>query len=136
MKNFFILLFITICCISLSAQERENENKGTIRVQKSGHINKIIFDDVNYRLIGIDEYGNPLDTAVLEFSMSVTIKGIFYKEQTTGCLLSYKMQHLLGKCDQSSKIYFDKIKAKDRTGTIIEMPKLTYSIGSMNDDGN
>jgi hypothetical protein len=45
------------------------------------------------------------------------------------------MQQLLGKCDQSTIILFDKIKAKERSGVIVEMPKFSYSLGSRNDDG-
>ena len=103
-------------------------------MQRKGQLSKVLFDNVNYRLVGIDQYGNPLDSAVVEFQMGVTIQGIYYKEQTTGNLLSYKMQQLLSKCDQSSKIFFDKIKAKDRSGTVVEMPKFSYSLGSRNDD--
>ena len=115
------------------AQEKEGELRGTIKVQKTGQLVKVIYDNVNYRLIGIDQYGNVLDSAVVEFQMSVTIQGLFYNEKTVGFRLSYQMQQLLGKCDQSSEIFFDKIKAKDRNGNIVEAPKFKYSLGSRND---
>jgi len=112
----------------MSAQDTDSD-RGTIRVQKKGQLIKIQFDDVNYRLVGIDQYGNVLDSAVVEFQMSVTIKGIFYYEKTVGFALSYEMQRLLGRCDSTSKIYFENIKAKDRSGNILEMPKFQYSYG-------
>ena len=115
--------------VSLFAQETDEMNRGTIKVQKKGQLAKIQFDDVNYRLIGIDQYGNVLDSAVVEFQMSVTIKGIFYSEHTVGPALTYQMQQLLGKCDRTSKMFFDKIKAKDRNGTLVEMPKFQYNFG-------
>ena len=134
MKQILFIAFFLFCRFAGLAQEKETEARGTIKVQKTGQIVKVLFDDVNYRLVGIDQYGNPMDSAVVEFQMAVTIQGIFYKEQTNGSYLSPQMQQTLRKCDQSSKIFFDKIKAKTRSGIIIEMPKFYYSIGSRNDD--
>ncbi len=114
---------------SIFSQEKSTKNCGTIKVQKTGQLSKIQFDNVNYRLIGIDQYGNILDSAVVEFKMSVTIKGIFYSENAVGPILSYQMQQLLGRCDRTTKIFFEKIKAKDRNGTLINMPKFQYAFG-------
>ena len=129
MKRFITITIALFFASSLFSQETNESNRGTITVQKRGTLSKIQFDDVNYRLIGIDQYGNVLDSAVLEFQMSVTIKGVFYAEQTVGSALTYKMQQQLGRCDRSSKIFFDKIKAKDQNGTVVEMPKFQYSFG-------
>ena len=134
MKKILSILFLFAFCISMSAQEKEEEHHGTFKIQKTGQLLKVVFDDVNYRLIGIDQYGNVIDTAVVAFKMGVTIKGIYKEESTVGYKLSREMQQLLGTCDQTSKIFFDKIKAKDRSGTIVEMPKFSYSIGSVNKD--
>ncbi len=134
MKRFIAFLLLCLSYNLASAQEGEYEFRGTIKVQKTGHINRIIFDNVNYRLIAIDQYGNPLDSAIQEFQLGVSIKGIYYKEQTKGSILSYQMQQLLGKCDQTSVIFFDKIKAKDRSGIVLDMPKFSYSLGKMSED--
>jgi hypothetical protein len=132
MKNLIPLFFFLFFIGSLSAQE--NDKRGTIKVQKKGQLAKIQFDDVNYRLIGIDQYGNVLDSAVVEFQMNVTIKGIAYSEKTVGWALTYRMQQLLGRCDRTSKIFFDKIKAKDRKGTLVNMPKFQYNYGYSEED--
>ena len=129
MKKLIIIIFFFAISNSLFSQENSTGNRGTIKLQKSGHLSKIQFDNVNYRLIGIDQYGNVLDSAVVEFEMSVTISGIFYSEKTVGPILSYQMQQLLGRCDHTTKIFFEKIKAKDRKGTLINMPKFQYSFG-------
>lgn len=129
MKIFIPILIVFVFSASLFAQETNESNRGTITVQKRGQLSKIQFDDVNYRLIGIDQYGNILDSAVVEFQMAVTIKGIFYTEQTVGSALTFNMQQLLGKSDRTSKIYFDKIKAKDRNGTMVNMPAFRYNFG-------
>ena len=129
MKKYMIILLLTIISLPLLSQEDEKVAHGTIRVQKSGTLVKTVYDNVNYRLVGIDQYGNVLDTAVLEFKMFVTIKGIYYEENSKGPNLSMKMQQILGKCDQSSKVYFSKIKARDRNGTLVTMPDFIYTIG-------
>lgn len=129
MKKLILLFFFFSLCILVSAQETEIENRGTIKVQKKGQLAKVQFDDVNYRLVGIDQYGNVMDSAVVEFQMSVTIKGIFYSEKTVGPALTYEMQQLLGKCDRTSQLFFENIKAKDRNGTLIKMSKFKYTFG-------
>jgi len=120
----------TILCIaintSLCAQQKAPVKKGTIKVQKKGQLAKIIFDDVNYRLIGMDYYGNIMDTAVMEFQLFVTIKGVFYKTSTVGPALNREMQQLVEKRDNKTILYFKNIKAKDRDGKIITVPELKY----------
>jgi len=132
-KNILILFFLTFT-LSLTAQE--DEHKGTIKVEKKGHLKKIIFDNVNYRLIGIDQYGNILDSAVVEFQMSVTINGIFYSEKTIGPALSYQMKELIARCDTSPILFFDNIKARDRKGTLLNMPKFKYTFGYVNENSD
>ncbi len=125
-KNlFFFLLFIA----SFSLFAQEGDNRGTIKIKKKGQLVNIQFDDVNYRLIGIDQYGNILDSAVVAFQMNVTIKGIAYSENTIGPSLTYEMQQLLSKCDRTSKIFFENIKAKDKNGTIVKMQRFQYNFG-------
>lgn len=130
----YICLFITGLLTFNVASFAQQQYKGTIKVQKKGHLVKTQFDNVNYRLIGIDQYGNIIDSAVVEFQMSVTIKGIFYSEKITGPLLSNNMQQVLDRCDRSSKIFFEKIKARDRDGTLMNMPKFQYTFGYIDEN--
>jgi hypothetical protein len=129
MKKLIFFLFLFFVPGFVFSQESSTENHGTIKIQKKGHLIKILFDNVNYRLIGIDQYGNVLDSAVVEFQMSANIRGIFYSEKAVGPMLSSQMQQLLGRCDGSTKLFFEMIKAKDRNGTLIDMPKFQYTIG-------
>ncbi|MCE9540113.1 MAG: hypothetical protein K8R85_12990 [Bacteroidetes bacterium] len=134
-KLIIILIFFFVANFTFS-QENNGENRGTIRIQKRGQLSKIQFDNVNYRLIGVDQYGNAIDSAVVEFEMSVTISGIFYSEKTVGPILSYNMRQLLGRSDRTTKIFFEKIKAKDRNGTLIDMPKFQYSFGYFDENND
>ena len=129
MKKLIILSFFIAVVCSVSAQENDNQYKGIIKIQKKGQLAKVQFDNVNYRLVGIDQYGNVIDSAVVEFQMSATINGIFYKEKTVGPALSYQMQQMMGKCDRTTKLVFENIKAKDRNGTLVDMPKFQFALG-------
>ncbi|MGQ0828563.1 MAG: hypothetical protein ACT4ON_09230 [Bacteroidota bacterium] len=134
MKKITFILFILTFTLTLSAQEEEH--KGTIKVEKKGQLQKIIFDNVNYRLIGIDQYGNILDSAVVEFQMSVTINGIFYSEKAAGPTLTYQMQELIRKCDTSPILFFENIKARNKKGTLVNMPKFKYTFGFVNENSD
>jgi hypothetical protein len=126
-KKFLPFLFFFLLQVGLIVgQENDTKYKGTIKVQKKGHLVKMQFDNVNYRLVGIDQYGNVLDSAAVEFEISLTVKGIFHSEKTVGPMLSPEMQQQLDRCDQTTKLFFDGIKAKERDGTIIDMPKFQY----------
>lgn len=129
--TLFLLLGFTSL---LSAQEEAH--RGTIKVEKKGQLAKVVFDNVNYRLVGIDQYGNPQDSAIVEFQMSVTIRGIFYSEKTVGPALTYQMQQLLGKCDRTSTLFFENIKAKDKRGAIFNMPKFQYQLAYTNENSD
>lgn len=128
LKHFCLLSCFLIANVSVFAQAPTKPPvTKTIKVKKQGHLSKVIFDEVNYRLIGIDIYGNVMDSAVIEFKMFVTVKGIFYKTKATGSFLSREMQEILDRRDNRTTIYFKEIKAKERNGTIIPMPDFPYT---------
>lgn len=125
MKQLFILFFLTLT-FSLSAQE---DNRGTIKVQKKGKINSVIFDNVNNRLIGQDIYGNILDSAILSYNVMVTIQGIAYEEKVVGTTLSNTMQNRIQRVDGATTLFFSQIKVKEKNGTTLEWPKFSAKIG-------
>lgn len=121
-----IYLFLFLISYSSIAQE---ENRGTIKVEKKGSISSILFDNVNNRLIGKDQYGNILDSVVVSFEMIVTIKGIAYSEIIQGTTLSRDMQKRLERVDGGTKLFFTNIKVKEKNGTIISWPKFSTKLG-------
>jgi hypothetical protein len=124
-SRIFVLIFVLFTTITFSMAQAQT---GTIKVQKKGHLIKTQFDNVNYRLVGIDQYGNVIDSAIVEFEIAVTVRGLFYAEKNVGPFLSSNMQDMLDRADQTTEISFDKIKAKDRNGTILDMPKMKSKI--------
>jgi hypothetical protein len=122
-NRLFVLIFFLFITSAIAQAQT-----GTIKIQKKGHLVKTQFDNVNYRLVGIDQYGNVIDSAVVEFEIAVRVRGLFYAEKNIGPYLSSNMQDMLNRADQTTEISFDKIKAKDRDGTILDMPKTKSKI--------
>lgn len=117
------LLIITFCA---SAQE---DNRGTIKVQKKGNVYAVIFDNVNNRLIGKDNYGNILDSAVVSYNVMLTIQGIAYEDKIQGTTLSKSMQNRIKRVDGGTTLFFTDIKVKEKNGKIIDWPKFNVKLG-------
>ena len=126
MKKIFtiLLLLLTFCA---TAQE---DNRGTIKVQKKGNVYAILFDNVNNRLIGKDNYGNILDSAVVSFKAMLTIQGVAYEEKVVGTTLSKTMQNRIMRIDTGTTLFFTDIKVKEKNGKVIAWPKLNVKLGS------
>lgn len=129
MKNtFFILLFL--CIHPCFSQEDTNMSKnGTIKVAKKGTISKVVYDNVDYRLIALDQYGNVLDSAVILFTMKATSKGIAIEQTTAGPFLTNQMINYIARVDSGTYLFFTNIKVKDKSGQIISWPDLKVSTG-------
>ncbi len=125
MKKVLYIFLLTITC-SLSAQE---DKRGTIKVQKKGNTYAVMFDNVNNRLVGKDNYGNILDSAVVSYNVMVTIQGIAYNENITGTTLSSTMQNRITRVDRGTILFFTKIKVREKNGLLIDWPKFSTKIG-------
>ncbi len=125
MKKLLSIFLITIT-FSVSAQE---DNRGTIKVQKKGNVFAVMFDNVNNRLVGKDEYGNILDSAVVSFNVMTTVQGIAYEESVVGTTLSRKMQNQITRVDRGTTLFFTDIKVKEKSGKVIDWPKFNTKIG-------
>ncbi|MCE3280846.1 MAG: hypothetical protein K0S44_3037 [Bacteroidetes bacterium] len=105
------------------------DHNGSIKVQKKAILHSVIYDDVNFRLVCRDIYGNIHDSAVVSFDIKTTVRGIAYAEKTTGPFLSKQMQQRLGRLDGLVVIMFSNIKAKDINGQIISFPNFKAETG-------
>ena len=122
------LLSIFLITLSFCAAAQEDTH-GTIKVQKKGNVYAVLFDNVNNRLVGKDEYGNIIDSAVVEFKVMVTIQGIAYEESVVGTTLSRKMQNQITRVDRGTTLFFTNIKVKEKNGKTIDWPKFNTKIG-------
>jgi hypothetical protein len=127
------ILFIFFCTLGLFANAQEDERntntQGTIRVQKKGTLHSVLYDDVNFRLVCRDIYGNILDSAVVAFDLDFTVKGIAYSEKTVGCFISKINQQRLSQLDGMVSLMFSNVKAKDKYGNIISFPGFKAQTG-------
>jgi len=124
MKIKFLLFFCFTSLLGFS-----QEYKGTIKVQKKGGIATLIYDEVNMRLVGKDNYGNILDSAVVGFRIKTTVKGIAYDETIQGTTLSNKMQFQLSRLDNGTTLFFSEIKVRDKSGTLFNWNDLKVKTG-------
>ncbi len=132
-KIIFILILSSFNLLILAQSNIDNEKRGTITVQKKGLLHSIFYDDVNFRLIGKDVYGNIMDTAVIAFDIDVTIKGIAYSEKVIGSFLSKQMQIRMSRLDALTTLFFSNIKAKEKNGSIISFPNFSAKTGFSKD---
>ncbi len=126
MKKLLIVCCLILLNIASIAQE---DMKGTIKVQKNGKIFSLLFDNVNNRLVGKDNYGNILDSAIISFDVMVIIKGIEFKESVTGHTLSTTMQNRINRVDNGTTLFFKNIRVKEKNGTVTQWPKFNTKIG-------
>jgi hypothetical protein len=126
------IIFILLSFLSLNSAAQEvsqDPNQGTIRVTKKGILHSVIYDEVNFRLVCRDIYGNIIDTAVVSFDIHMTVKGIAYSEKTAGSFLSKPMQQRLSRLDGMTTLIFSNVKAKEKNGMIISFPDFKTRIG-------
>ncbi|MDF2437054.1 MAG: hypothetical protein K0Q95_1430 [Bacteroidota bacterium] len=129
MKHFLSLCLILFTSATFS-QDTSEISHGTIKVQRQGTLHSVFYDDVNFRLVCKDVYGNINDTAVLSFDLKTTVKGLAYSEQTTGCFISKPMQQKLARLDGIVTLFFSNIKARDRNGSIVSFPDFKAQTGN------
>jgi hypothetical protein len=125
--TLLILFFISIA--GCKTQQPTIEYTSTTPVATAKSSLKIIFDDSQSKLIGIDKTGAILDSAVVSFQLSTRVQGVSCSEKTNGCFLSNAMLELLKKTDVNSIIYFEHIQAKDGAGQLGEAPNFQYNVG-------
>jgi hypothetical protein len=130
MKIRLILLFILTSFYSFAQDSVPASNHGSIKVQKKGTLHSVLYDDVNFRLVCLDIYGNINDTAVVSFDLDLTVKGIAYSEKTAGCFISRPMQQRLSRLDGLVILMFSNIIAKDKNGTLISFTDFKAQTGN------
>ncbi|HET6228179.1 MAG TPA: hypothetical protein VFF27_18000 [Bacteroidia bacterium] len=89
---------------------------------------KIIFDDSNSQLLGIDTTGKIVDNAIIAFQLFVKIKGVDHSEQALGSYLSKAMLDLLAQVEQNTILYFEHIQVKNPAGNLVEVEDFQYTL--------
>jgi hypothetical protein len=134
MKRFFFIAFFLVSFFSVAQDTTTQTNLGTIKVTKKGILHSVIYDDVYFRLVCKDIYGNIADSAVISFEVNVTVKGIAYSEKVTGPFLSKTMQQKLSRMDGVTTLFFSDIKAKEKNGIVVTFPDFKSQTGHLREN--
>lgn len=89
---------------------------------------RIIFDDSNAQLIGIDSSGKIVENAIIAFQLFVKIKGVEHSEQALGSYLNTSMRDLLTQAESNTILYFEHIQVKNASGNLIEAKDFQYTL--------
>ncbi len=109
------------CTCIAYAQEQPAES---IKVTKVEQLVKAEYDNTQYKLVGIDRFGNPKLSAVRSFELHYNLNGNLYKYVSYSSGLTPEMLESLKKLKIAQKIFFTKIKAEDDNGHLVELPDL------------
>jgi len=89
---------------------------------------RIIFDDSNAQLIGIDSSGNVVENVIIAFQLFVKIKGVEHSEQALGSYLNKSMRDLLTQVESNTILYFEHIQVKNNAGNLVEADDFQYTL--------
>lgn len=113
------LCLILLFCASykLSAQQPTN----TIKVKKAEDLVKAEFDNVNLKLIAVDRFGNPRESAILSYVLWIKTDPDkpYYSKSFS---ITPEMQQALNTCKSSTKIFFTNIVAQEADGHQVKLP--------------
>lgn len=115
------LFTIASLFIALNSWSQEEPQKITVR--KESNLSKASYDNVEYKLIAQDKYGNIVNHAVKSFELHYVEKKkklkIFksYSESLTP-----EMLEDFKKLKEAKKIFFTNIIAEDEFGTSVRLP--------------
>ena len=118
-----LLVLINLCwfTLSLSAQQPQAE---TIKVTKVQQVIKAAYDNTQYKLIGVDRFGNPKETAIRSFELRYSINGHTYMFVSYSGALTDEMIGNMNALKKDQKIFFSKIKAQEDNGDLVDLPDL------------
>lgn len=118
MRKFLTILLLIIGSLTCYSQE-----PATITVKKQTNLAKATYDNVEYKLIGMDRFGNVVNHAVKSFELHYVEKKkklkVFKSYNET---LTPEMLAEFKKLKEAKKIFFTKIMAEDEFGNLVRLP--------------
>ncbi|MBK6833409.1 MAG: hypothetical protein IPG89_03675 [Bacteroidetes bacterium] len=117
-KILFIIIGLFILSPIFSQEEPQK-----ITIRKESNLAKASYDNVDYKLIAQDKYGNIVNHVVKSFELHYRISNkkikmmISYSESLTP-----EMLEEFKKLKEAKKIFFTKIMAEDEFGNVVRLP--------------
>lgn len=116
-KVLIILFFIFGSFVGFS------QEPATITVKKQSDLAKATYDNVEYKLIAMDRFGNIVDHSIKSFELHYVEKKkklkVFKSNNET---LTPEMLSEFKKLKEAKKIFFTKIMAEDEFGNLVRLP--------------
>ncbi|MDP2387919.1 MAG: hypothetical protein Q8M29_16215 [Bacteroidota bacterium] len=118
MVKISIIFFFILASVVCFSQE-----PATITVKKQSDLAKATYDNVEFKLIAMDRFGNIVDHSIKSFELHYVEKKkklkVFksYNETLTPEMLSE-----FKKLKEAKKIFFTKIMAEDEFGNLVRLP--------------
>lgn len=117
-KILFIIIGLFIMSPIFSQEEPQK-----ITIRKESNLAKASYDNVDYKLIAQDKFGNIVNHVVKSFELHYRISNkkikmmISYSESLTP-----EMLEEFKKLKEAKKIFFTKIMAEDEFGNVVRLP--------------
>ena len=119
MKKYlcFVVLSFILCLENAIAQEPK-----VIKIKKESDLVKVVFDNVDLRLMAIDRFGNPRDNKIVSYKLF--IKSAKETKEFTGFnnSLSGEMVNTLNSFKKAVKIFFTDIMVNDDNDHLLKLP--------------
>lgn len=117
MKKLLLILLL----FALKAQSQEGVN--TFKIKREQNLVKCVFDNVEYKLIPIDRFGNPREeNEVVSYVLWVKEKKTTKKFIGSSNTFSPEMLTELNSLKKAAKIFFTNIKVKGDDDHLVDMP--------------
>lgn len=117
MKKLLLILFLFV----LKAQSQEGVN--TFKIKREQNLVKSVFDNIEYKLIPIDRFGNPREeNEVVSYVLWIKEKKTTKKFIGSSNGLSPEMLKELKTLKKAAKIFFTQIKVKGDDDHLVDMP--------------
>jgi hypothetical protein len=117
-----IFLLSAACCLSSIVLSQETQTE-KIKIVKEETFLKAEFDDVNYKVIALDKYGNPYEDAVKSFVITFQDSKGHFKSEVIGNTFPKKtITYLTKGRDRATNICLKEIVAEDKEGHIQKLP--------------
>lgn len=116
--KFFILTSLLICSLIGFAQE-----PATITIKKQTDLSKAVYDNVEYKLVAMDRFGNVVNHAIKSFEIHYVEKKKKLKVMKAySAHLTPEMLEDFKKLKEAKKIFFTNILAEDEFGNMTRLP--------------
>jgi hypothetical protein len=125
MKKNYILLFLLTLIFQLSTLNSLSQEVEKIKIKKEALFVKAEFDNVDFKVVAIDRYGNPHEGVVKSFTITYKENGQVYEAPVVGNTFPNKtINFLTRKKKNATKICLKNIQAENKEGHLEKLPDL------------